>query len=247
MRLGVIGGLAQGTDVPEARLHDAEAQGYAATWISASGSRESALLLAAAQLAVATERIQLGVLGGLFGLLHPLRVAEDLAALDLVCAGRLSWALPEDEVDLPLDEALSIVRNAWQGSAFSHAGERYSVSELTCYPEPAQAGGPAVYRAGARSATRSEAGPFDVYTGTNGQGAEATMLVAPVVCEAGTGLLRVEAGALVGSAEAILECLEERVSESGDDPLVLIAPAPGDPSHARAAQSQSQLAALMFG
>ena len=143
MKFGVIetldAGPARGPGDRLRRLARAEEQGYRAAWIRAAGDSTRASdagrsLFAASWLAARTESISVGLWAPLPPDLHPLRLAEDLAVLDLLSGGRLEWA-PGGEA---FSESLEIVLRAWSGEAFSHAGERFEFSELQCTPRPAQ-------------------------------------------------------------------------------------------------------------
>ena len=143
MKFGVIetldAGPARGPGDRLRRLARAEEQGYRAAWIRAAGDSTRASdagrsLFAASWLAARTESISVGLWAPLPPDLHPLRLAEDLAVLDLLSGGRLEWA-PGGEA---FSESLEIVLRAWSGEAFSHAGERFEFPELQCTPRPAQ-------------------------------------------------------------------------------------------------------------
>jgi alkanesulfonate monooxygenase SsuD/methylene tetrahydromethanopterin reductase-like flavin-dependent oxidoreductase (luciferase family) len=258
VKIGVIGRLdgpaagpaseASGETGVIARLVSAEAQGYAAAWLCGNAHSEAALLMSAAQLAVRTEHIALGVVGALAGILHPIRVAEDLAVLDLMCAGRLSWALPTrldgSPDDEGLREAIEIVRRAWSGRTFSHAGPRYAVPELVCHPAPARAGGPALYTAA------PDAGGATAFVASEGEAtAHPQVLVVSVICEADEAAARVRAnGALLaGGPEWIRDGIEAMIADLPGDPLVLIDPAPPGVDDESAARSQRGLAEALFG
>ena len=144
MKIGVIDGIdgIDGADgAPDEarlqRLSHAEAQGYAAVWVDvrpglpASAGRS---LFAAAQIAESTHSVRVGLRSPLPGDLHPLRLAEDLAVLDILSGGRLDWA-PTGPL---ASEFLEIVLLAWRGESFAHEGERYAFPELRCLPVPEQ-------------------------------------------------------------------------------------------------------------
>ena len=268
MKIGVIGRVddqaaAAAPGAVTARLASAEAQGYAAAWLRGGDVRsEAALLFCAAQLAVTTEHIPLGVVAALAGILHPIRMAEDLAVLDLMCAGRLCWALPRRldgaHDDDGLGEAMEIVRQAWSGLAFSHAGRRYSVPELVCHPAPVRAGGPALYTAAplvAGTATRALGGPASEATAFVAHEGEATahahVVVASVICDANDAAARARARAsgalLAGEPERISDGLEALVADLAGDPLVLIDSAPAGVDAESAVRSQRCLAQALFG
>ncbi len=150
MKIGVIdvlagGGGGDGAEEAEGagdearldRLAQAETQGYAAVWVSvregqwASAGRS---LFAVAVLAQRTRSVRVGLRSPLPGDLHPLRLAEDLASLDILSGGRLDWA----PTGAPSSEALEIVLRAWRGEPFAHQGDDYAFPELRCLPRPEQ-------------------------------------------------------------------------------------------------------------
>ena len=141
MKIGVIDGIDGADGAPDEarlqRLSHAEAQGYAAVWVDvrpglpASAGRS---LFAAAQIAESTHSVRVGLRSPLPDDLHPLRLAEDLAVLDILSGGRLDWA-PTGPL---APEFLEIVLFAWRGESFAHEGERYAFPELRCLPVPEQ-------------------------------------------------------------------------------------------------------------
>ena len=119
------------------RLAEAEAQGYQAVWVSVSPGTEPTAgqgLFAAAYLAERTASARVGLRSAPPVGLHPLRLAEDLAVLDIVTGGRLDWA----PTDAASPECLDVILRAWRGEPFAHEGEQYAFPELTCLPPPVQ-------------------------------------------------------------------------------------------------------------
>ena len=103
-------------------------------------------------IAQATTRIRIGAIALIAPLRHPLVLAHDLAALDLLSEGRLviqptvSWHRDEYDaigVDFTkrgriMDEQLEIMRAVWERSPVSYAGEVFSFDDV--YVEPKQIG-----------------------------------------------------------------------------------------------------------
>ncbi|WP_280418363.1 LLM class flavin-dependent oxidoreductase [Nocardia carnea] len=93
---------------------------------------------------------------------HPLRLAEDLAGLDLVGGGRLEVTLGLGYRDGEyrmfgvdrrrrvqiLEETVEVLRRAWTGAEFDFRGERVQVR-----PRPARPGGPELYIGGSAEAS----------------------------------------------------------------------------------------------
>jgi len=133
---------------------EAEAQGYHAAWLFERTPPEldfaPGIALAAAFLVARTERIRLGALTTLVPTMHPLRLAEEVAMLDIMSRGRFDWAAAcgRLEGDATSDEAeeahqrfieqLEVARRACSGDSFAHAGEFFSFPELRCLPPSLQ-------------------------------------------------------------------------------------------------------------
>jgi probable F420-dependent oxidoreductase len=134
----------------------AERYGFDSVWVSEhhfvdDGYMPSLLVLAAA-IAQATQRVEIGT-GVLLAPLHdPLRIAEDAATVDLISEGRLilglgaGWRAEEFDVfGVPLDdrparmrETVAILRGAWSPGTFSHTGRIYAYGDVNVTPKPAR-------------------------------------------------------------------------------------------------------------
>ncbi len=111
------------------------------------GFLSSPLLLATAA-AACTSRVRLSVSALLLPLHEPLRIAEDIAVLDLLSGGRFSATVGlgyrESEyrslgVDWArrgqiLDEKIALLLQAWGGEPFSYRGERVQLNPLPQRP-----------------------------------------------------------------------------------------------------------------
>ena len=109
-----------------------------------------------------TRRIHLHLSALVAVLHHPLRLAEDLAGLDLVGGGRLEVTLGLGYRDSEyrmfgierrrrvaiLEEIVHVLRQAWTGDEFDFRGERVLVR-----PRPARANGPPLYIGGSTEAS----------------------------------------------------------------------------------------------
>lgn len=115
-------------------------------------------------IAAATTRIRIGAIALIAPLRHPLVLAHDLAALDLLSEGRLviqptvSWHRDEYDalgVDFTrrgriLDEQLEIWSRVWAGSPVTHHGEFFSFEEVYVEPKPWRPQGPPMWFGGER-------------------------------------------------------------------------------------------------
>lgn len=116
-------------------------------------------------IAQATSRIRIGAIALIAPLRHPLALAHDLAALDLLSEGRLviqptvSWHRDEYAalgVDFGhrgkiLDEQLAILRLAWGESPASFHGEFFNFDDAYVEPKPWRPEGPAMWFGGERA------------------------------------------------------------------------------------------------
>ena len=109
------------------QLERAEQQGYDGAWLaehplSRYGIGPSIHLTAAA-LASRTERIRIGTAVTMRPFFHPLRLAEEIAMLDIMSGGRFDWAVgcgdsTDDDEPSPLAfrEQLDVMLRAWTGA-----------------------------------------------------------------------------------------------------------------------------------
>jgi alkanesulfonate monooxygenase SsuD/methylene tetrahydromethanopterin reductase-like flavin-dependent oxidoreductase (luciferase family) len=115
-------------------------------------------------IAAATTRIRIGAIALIAPLRHPLVLAHDLAALDLISEGRLviqptvSWHRDEYAalgVDFTsrgriLDEELDIWSKVWSRSPVTHHGEFFTFDDVYLEPKPTRPEGPAMWFGGER-------------------------------------------------------------------------------------------------
>ena len=138
------------------QLSLAEEQGYDTAWLaehhfSRYGIGPS-IHLTAAHLAARTSRIRIGTAVTIVPFFHPLRLAEEIAMLDLMSNGRIDWGAGRGYqghefsgfgVDITKSheifyEQLEIIQRAWSGERFSWEGEYFQFPELACLPTPVQ-------------------------------------------------------------------------------------------------------------
>jgi natural product biosynthesis luciferase-like monooxygenase protein len=111
----------------------------------------SPLLLLAA-LAERTRNLRLGIAIILLPLSHPVRIAEEIATLDVLSNGRVEFgvgrgSLPEHFKGFGVSqsesrerflEALDLIRQAWTNERISHRGRFFQVGEVAVVPKPVQ-------------------------------------------------------------------------------------------------------------
>src|SRR5205807_6436204 len=90
---------------------------------------------------------------------QPLRLAEEIAMLDLLTHGRLECGLgrgvdeqeflrmkmPYEDARPRFEEGLELMLKAWTQPEFSHAGRFYHVESASMYPRPIQQPHPPVW------------------------------------------------------------------------------------------------------
>lgn len=125
-------------------LEAAESQGYHGAWLGdpdhASDSAATTHL-ALAGFAAKTRTIGITAALTLRPSAHPLRLAEEIAMLEIMSGGRFRWSAAarstEDERSTAVfREQLEVVRLALSGERFSFAGEFFEIPELACLPAP---------------------------------------------------------------------------------------------------------------
>ena len=111
----------------------------------------SPLVLAAA-IAQRTRRMKIGTAVQVLPLCHPLRLAEEVATVDLISDGRFifgvgrsgfartykAYGVPYDESRERFAETLEIVKLAWTEERFSYHGKYFSCDNVALVPKPWQ-------------------------------------------------------------------------------------------------------------
>jgi alkanesulfonate monooxygenase SsuD/methylene tetrahydromethanopterin reductase-like flavin-dependent oxidoreductase (luciferase family) len=135
----------------------AEAWGVDGVWLgeqhfNPTRSVMSAPLVIASAIAARTRRLRVGTAVQLLPLNNPLRIAEEVATVDHVSAGRFDfgvgrsgsprayegYGIPYPESQARFHEALEIIRTAWKGEPFSYQGQFFRFEKATVSPRPYQ-------------------------------------------------------------------------------------------------------------
>src|SRR5215469_3963340 len=143
-------------DTLEQSVH-AEALGFESVWpveqhFNADLSITPAPLLLLAALAERTRTLRLGIAIVLLPLSHPIRVAEEIATLDVLSNGRVEFgvgrgAIPAHFIGFGISQAesrdrflegLEIVLQAWKNERLSYQGRFFQVDNLMVVPKPVQ-------------------------------------------------------------------------------------------------------------
>jgi alkanesulfonate monooxygenase SsuD/methylene tetrahydromethanopterin reductase-like flavin-dependent oxidoreductase (luciferase family) len=102
--------------------------------------------------AARTKRLRIGAAITLAAFYHPLRLAEELALLDLLSEGRVNWGagrgfdakefrtfnVPMEESYPRFREVVDIVLKAWTNERLTYKGQYYSFEDVEVLPKPLQ-------------------------------------------------------------------------------------------------------------
>jgi len=140
-----------------AQMQAAEEYGLDAVWLAELHFQKdrsvlAAPLVVAAALAMATQRIKIGIAVQVLPLSHPLRLAEDVATVDHLCKGRLEFGigrsglpghyqgfnLPYGESRERFLETYEILLKAWTQDRFTHEGKFFQFRDVCAMPKPFQ-------------------------------------------------------------------------------------------------------------
>ena len=143
----------------------ADELGFDSVWIGEHGFSEHGIfssphtLLAA--IAAQTKRVKIAVAVTIVPWYHPLRMAQDLAAIDVISGGRLMigvgrgyqkreydpYGLDMSEARERFVEGLDIAIKAWTQESFRYDGEFYTIPEVMVVPKPVQKPHPPIWMA----------------------------------------------------------------------------------------------------
>ena len=147
------------------RIDVMEQTGYDAVWLAehhfSSFSVCPSIHLVGAQIAARTERLRIGTGVSLAAFYNPLRLAEEVALLDVLSGGRVNWGAgrgyqkgefeafgvdPDSSYDV-FREHVEVVLAAWNHERVSYAGEHFQCREVEVLPKPLQQPHPPVWMA----------------------------------------------------------------------------------------------------
>jgi alkanesulfonate monooxygenase SsuD/methylene tetrahydromethanopterin reductase-like flavin-dependent oxidoreductase (luciferase family) len=135
----------------------AEAWGIDGVWLgeihfTPTRSVQSVPMTLAGFLAARTRRVRIGTAVTVLPLVHPLRIAEEVATVDHLSQGRFDFGIgrsgaastydvlgiPYGESQARFEEALAIIRVAWTGEPFSFEGRFHRIASTVVTPRPYQ-------------------------------------------------------------------------------------------------------------
>jgi alkanesulfonate monooxygenase SsuD/methylene tetrahydromethanopterin reductase-like flavin-dependent oxidoreductase (luciferase family) len=147
------------------RIEIMDRTGYDAVWLAehhfSSFSVCPSVHMVGTLAAARTKRLRIGTAVSLAPFYHPLRLAEEVALLDLLSGGRANWGagrgfarvefaafgVPPDESTSRFHETVEIVLKAWTDEKLSFAGQHFRFEDVEVLPKPAQRPHPPVWMA----------------------------------------------------------------------------------------------------
>jgi alkanesulfonate monooxygenase SsuD/methylene tetrahydromethanopterin reductase-like flavin-dependent oxidoreductase (luciferase family) len=130
--------------------------GYDAVWLAehhfSTYSVCPSINIMGTHIAARTERLRIGTAVSLAPFYHPLRLAEEIALLDLLSGGRVNWGagrgfdpteyrafdIPNEESYPRFRETVDIVTKAWQNERLTYHGDFYDFEDVEVLPKPLQ-------------------------------------------------------------------------------------------------------------
>jgi alkanesulfonate monooxygenase SsuD/methylene tetrahydromethanopterin reductase-like flavin-dependent oxidoreductase (luciferase family) len=139
--------------------------GYDAVWLAehhfSSFSVCPSVHMMGTMAAARTKRLRIGTAVSLAPFYNPLRLAEEVALLDVLSGGRVNWGagrgfersefaafdIPGEESAPRFHETVEIVLKAWTNQRLSYTGRFYNYDNVEVLPKPLQAPHPPVWMA----------------------------------------------------------------------------------------------------
>jgi len=139
--------------------------GYDAVWLAehhfSSFSVCPSVHMMATMAAARTKRLRIGTAVSLAPFYHPLRLAEEVALLDVLSDGRVNWGagrgfssgefaafgIPMEESTSRFRETVDIVLAAWREARLTHRGQHFQFDAVEVLPKPVQQPHPPVWMA----------------------------------------------------------------------------------------------------
>ncbi|MGH8013690.1 MAG: LLM class flavin-dependent oxidoreductase, partial [Candidatus Binataceae bacterium] len=178
------------------RIQIMDQSGYDAVWLTEHHFSDYSVCpsipVMGAYTAARTKRLRIGTGVTLAALYHPLRLAEEIALLDILSGGRVNWGagrgfdarefrtfnVPMAESHARFREAVEIVVKAWENERLTHRGQFFSFEDIEVMPKPLQrphppmwvaAGSPGAYQWAAENGYSVLMGPHQSFVETGQQ------------------------------------------------------------------------------
>ena len=137
--------------------------GFDSVWLTEHHFIEYGLSVSPAVLAAAaavrTRRVRIGLAAAILPFHDPIRLAEELAIVDILSGGRLDvgvgrgnrpvefegYRVPQIESRERFEEVLAIMLGAWTMERFSYEGRHYRIPDVRVIPKPLQRPHPPLY------------------------------------------------------------------------------------------------------
>jgi alkanesulfonate monooxygenase SsuD/methylene tetrahydromethanopterin reductase-like flavin-dependent oxidoreductase (luciferase family) len=139
--------------------------GYDAVWLAEhhfnTYSVCPSVTLMGTHVAARTQRLRIGMAVTLAAFYHPLRLAEELALLDVLSGGRVNWGagrgfdatefrafgVPPEESSDRFRECVEVVLAAWRDERVTFKGQYWDFADVEVLPKPLQQPHPPVWLA----------------------------------------------------------------------------------------------------
>lgn len=147
------------------RIEIMDRSGYEAVWLAEhhfqSFSVCPSIHMVGTLVAARTRRLRIGTAVSLAAFYHPLRLAEEVALLDVLSGGRVNWGagrgfhrqefevfgVPPQESAARFREAVDIVLAAWRSERLTFTGRFHAFENVEVLPKPLQRPHPPVWLA----------------------------------------------------------------------------------------------------
>jgi alkanesulfonate monooxygenase SsuD/methylene tetrahydromethanopterin reductase-like flavin-dependent oxidoreductase (luciferase family) len=138
------------------RIEVMDQNGYDAVWLTEHHFNDYSICpsipVMGAYAAARTKRLRIGAGVTLAAFYHPLRLAEEIALLDILSGGRVNWGagrgfdprefaafgIPLEESRARFREAVEVVVSAWLNERVSYRGRHFSFEDIEVLPKPLQ-------------------------------------------------------------------------------------------------------------
>jgi len=145
------------------RIEIMDRTGYDAVWLAEHHFTDYSVCpsvhMMGMHVADRTERLRIGTAVSLAAFYHPLRLAEEVALLDVLTGGRVNWGagrgfdptefrafgISAEESAARFREAVEIVLAAWQNERLTWRGEHWQFEDVEVLPKPHQSPHPPVW------------------------------------------------------------------------------------------------------